>query len=299
MVYMLSGLCAVLAVIICILLVKIAGFHRAADEIRLEFAARLTADTNVGIDITTADHKMRQLAADIDKQLKFLRKEHIRYAQGDRELKDAITNISHDLRTPLTAICGYMELLNRENMPEPVRRYLNIIENRIDALKFLTEELFGYSVVVSSNSYDSREPVVLNHALEECVAGYYGVLNEKGIAPEISISEALIERHLNKVALSRILGNVINNAVKYSDGDLIIELSAEGVITFSNHATQLDEVTMGRLFDRFYTVENGQNGTGLGLAIAKVLTEQMGGRITALKTGSVFSIKIQFTNELG
>lgn len=148
---------------------------------------------------------------------------------GDRELKDAITNTSHDLRTPLTAICGYMELLARENTSESVRRYLNIIANRIDALKTLTEELFRYSVIVSVNPYDSRETVVLNHALEECVAGYYGALKEKGITPEISIPEARIERQLNKVALSRILENVIGNAVKYSDGDLMIVLSEQGV----------------------------------------------------------------------
>ena len=161
-------------------------------------------------------------------------------------------------------------------------------------MKALTEELFRYSVIVSVNPYDSRETVVLNHALEECVAGYYGALKEKGITPEISIPEARIERQLNKVALSRILGNVIGNAVKYSDGNLMIVLSEQGVITFSNPAAQLDEVTAGRLFDRFYTVENGQNGTGLGLSIAKVLTEQMGGSITASKEKNIFSIELQF-----
>ena len=297
MIYLLCALCVALIVIICILLVKIALLRKAADEIRAEFAARLTTDTNVGIDITTSDHKMRQLAADIDRQLKLLRKEHIRYRQGDRELKEAVTNISHDLRTPLTAIYGYMELLERENTSEPVQRYLSIIANRIDALKLLTEELFRYSVVVSENPYDSRETLVLNHVLQECVAGYYCALKVKGIAPEISIPEVRIERRLNKVALSRILGNVISNAVRYSDGDLMITLSEEGVITFSNHAAQLDEVTVGRLFDRFYTVENGKNGTGLGLSIAKILTEQMGGNITASKTNSIFSIEIKFNAE--
>ncbi len=281
MVYLLCTICAVLVLIICILLIKIVLLHKATEEIRTEFAARLTADTNTGIDITTSDRKMRQLAADIDRQIKLLRKEHIRYSQGDRELKDAITNISHDLRTPLTAICGYMELLEREDTSETVRKYLDIISNRIYALKQLTEELFRYSVVVSVDQYDSMESVSLNQMLEECVAAYYGALKEKGITPEIFIPEVPIERQLNKAAMSRILGNVISNAVKYSDGDLRICLSEQGVITFSNHAKQLNEVMVGRLFDRFYTVETGQHSTGLGLSIARVLTEQMGGRILA------------------
>jgi signal transduction histidine kinase len=291
MIYLLCGLCAVLIMVICILLVKIAGLRKAADEIRSEFAARLATDTNVGIDITTSDRKMRLLAADVDHQLKLLRKEHIRYMQGDREIKEAVTNITHDLRTPLTAICGYMDLLEREDTSEQVRRYLEIIASRIDALKLLTEELFRYSVVVSVNQYDSRESVALNQALEESVAAYYGALKEKGITPEISMPKVRIERQLNKAALSRILGNVIGNAIKYSDGDLMITLSKQGVITFSNHAIQLDEVTVGRLFDRFYTVENGKNGTGLGLSIAKILTEQMGGKISAnYNAGKLFIV---------
>ncbi len=294
MIYLLYVLCAILVAVICILLVKIVLLRRAADEIRSEFAARLTTDTNVGIDIATRDRNMRQLAADIDRQLKLLRQQHIRYAQGDRELKEAITNISHDLRTPLTAICGYLDILEREDTTWQVRRCLKIIANRVDALKLLTEELFRYSMVVSVNQYDSRESVSLNQALEEAIAAYYGVLKEKSIAPDISMPEERIERRLNKLALSRILGNIINNAAKYSDGDLAIKLSEQGIITFSNHAASLDEVTVGRLFDRFYTVEDGRNSTGLGLCIAKILTEQMGGRITASKAGNVFSIEIQF-----
>ncbi len=294
MVYLLWGLIAVLCAVICILLVKIALLRRTADEIRLEFAARLGEDTNVGISVTSADRKMRLLAADIDQQLKLLRREHIRYARGDRELKEAITNISHDLRTPLTAICGYMELLQREDTSEPVRRYLDIIANRVDALKLLTEELFRYSVVLSVNRYDDREPVSLNEALEEAVGAFYGTLKEKGIAPVIALPEARIVRSLNKAALSRILGNVLGNAVKYSDGDLGITLSDQGTLTFSNHASLLDEVAVGRLFDRFYTVENGKSGTGLGLSIAKILTEQMGGTIRATKTGELFTLELRF-----
>lgn len=292
MIYLLCTFCAVLIIIIFSLLVKIALLRKATDEISAEFAAKLTADTNTGIDITTSDTKMRHLAASINHQLKQLRKEHIRYLQGDRELKDAITNISHDLRTPLTAICGYMELLQREDTSETVREYLGIITNRIDSLKQLTEELFRFSIVVSVKQYDNHEIVSLNQVLEESVAAYYGSLKEKGIAPEIFMPKEQIERKLNKAALSRILSNVISNALKYSDGDLKITLTKRGVITFSNHAGQLDEVSIGRLFDRFYTVENGKNSTGLGLSIARILTEQMGGKISAKYSSGILYIII-------
>lgn len=281
MLYLLGFLCAALVVWNGILLIKIAGMRRAADEICAEVDSRLGRDTNVGIDITISDDKMRRLAAEIDRQMRRLRKEHIRYLQGDRELKEAVTNISHDLRTPLTAICGYMELLEQEEATEKVRVYLAVIQERIDTMKQLTEELFRYSLVVSANQYEERESVDLNRAIEDSIAAYYGALKEVGITPRILIPKEKITRQLNKAALSRILANVIGNAVKYSDGDLEITLLKNGHIVFRNHAKEMDQVLAERLFDRFYTIETGKNATGLGLSIARALTEQMGGKIWA------------------
>lgn len=281
MLYLLGFLCAALVVWNGILLIKIAGMRRAADEICAEVDSRLGRDTNVGIDITISDDKMRRLAAEIDRQMRRLRKEHIRYLQGDRELKEAVTNISHDLRTPLTAICGYMELLEQEEATEKVRVYLAVIQERIDTMKQLTEELFRYSLVVSANQYEERESVDLNRAIEDSIAAYYGALKEAGITQRILIPKEKITRQLNKAALSRILANVIGNAVKYSDGDLEITLLKNGHIVFRNHAKEMDQVLAERLFDRFYTIETGKNATGLGLSIARALTEQMGGKIWA------------------
>ena len=88
-------------------------------------------------------------------------------------------------------------------------------------------------------------------------------------------------RSLDRAALSRVLGNLLANALKYSAGDLDVVLSPDGAITLSNAAPALDEVQVGRLFDRFYTVETGRGSTGLGLSIARSLTERMGGTISA------------------
>ena len=112
--------------------------------------------------------------------------------------------------------------------------------------------------------------------------------------PVITIPEQKIQCSLNKNAVSRIFENVISNAIKYSDGDLCITLSEDGEIVFANHASKLDEVQVGRLFDRFYTVETAKKSTGLGLSIAKVLTEQMNGTIAAQYRGGMIYIHIQF-----
>ena len=155
-----------MAVLIAALILKIQLLRKSAVEISRAFEDRLSHNTNTLIDISSRDRCMRSLAADINRQLRLLRQERQRYQQGDAELKAAVTNISHDLRTPLTAICGYLELLAREDCSDEARRYLDIIRGRADSLRELTEELFRYSVIVSEEREPALEPISLNAALE-------------------------------------------------------------------------------------------------------------------------------------
>lgn len=273
------------------LLLKLLSVYGAADEIRTQIAERMETDTNVGIDITCSDKRMRNLAADLDRQLKLLRQKEIRYTRGDQELKTAITNVSHDIRTPLTAIYGYLNLLEGEEMSDEAAQYLAYIQNRVDALKALSEELFRYSVVLSVDSYDETEELSLHALLEESIAAYYGAIIKAGIRPEIICCEQPVKRNLNRHALTRIFSNIIGNAVKYSDGDFRVRLEADGTICFANKARKLDSVSAARLTDRFFTVENGHGSTGLGLSIARTLTEKIGGSMeVAYREGSLYVI---------
>lgn len=280
--------------IIIMLILKLISIRRSADELRESFADRLKSDTNVGIIISTSDKKMKSLAADMDRQLKLLRKAQLNYMQGNRDLKTAVTNISHDLRTPLTAICGYMELLKRERLSDTALHYLDIMENRIYTLKSLTETLFDYSVILTSQSGKNKEQLSLNTLLEETTAAYYGALKNAGIEPLISIPETEVRRFADRQALTRILANLMDNAIKYGGRDLSVTLTTDGSITFRNRADKLDELTAGRLFERFFTVESGERSTGLGLSIAKTLTEELGGSIKADFADGCLSITICF-----
>lgn len=286
----------ILLVIILCLSIKIHLMRKSAKEIATAFADRLITDTNVLIDISGRDKYMRRLANSVNRQLRRLRAERRRFQQGDLELKDAVTNIAHDLRTPLTAICGYLELLEREEKSEAVSRYIGIIKERAAILIQLSEELFRYSVILSTKDNLIREQVVMNTVLEESIAAFYTVLKERNIVPEIQMPETKVIRALDRSALSRVFSNLISNAVKYSDGDLKIVLSEEGEIVFSNRASGLDEIQVGRLFDRFYTVEAARKSTGLGLAISKTLVEQMKGTISAKYEGGILSVNLFFPN---
>ena len=284
----------ILLIIILGLLIKLLLVQKTAREIQEAFAERLTTETNTLIDISHRDKTMLKLANGLNTELRKLRSERHRFQQGDLELKSAVTHISHDLRTPLTAICGYLELLDREEKTETVNRYIRIIKDRVDILTQLSEELFRYSVIISTKDNIIKEHVVLNTVLEESIAAFYTVLTERNIVPEIEISETKVMRMLDRSALSRVFSNLISNAIKYSDGDLKIVLSERGEVTFSNMASGLDEIQVGRLFDRFYTVEAARKSTGLGLAISKTLVEEMNGTISAKYENGRLSIHILF-----
>lgn len=287
--------------IIIALSVKVYLMRKAAGELREGIVRILETETNTLLTISSHDGEMKRLAAALNVELRELRGQRHRYEQGDLKLKEAVANISHDIRTPLTALCGYLDLAKQllAQMPvqedtETLLRYLGIMENRAVVLTQLTEELFRYAVVMSEIPHVIYEGVILNHLLEETISIYYGVLRENKITPVIYMPEKGIKSGLNKNILSRIIGNIIGNAIKYSDGDLQITLSERGEMVFSNHASGLDEVQAGKLFERFYTVHTGRKSTGLGLSIAKQLTEQMGGTIDAGYRDGVLSISLFF-----
>lgn len=285
-------ICAAALVSAVYLAVKCALMKKSAREIAEKLDEKLSTDTNTLIDISSGDRDMRSLAAALNAELAKLRDERRRCSRGDAELKEAVTNISHDIRTPLTAVCGYLDLLEREEMSPAARRYLELVENRAEHMKTLTEELFRYSVVAAAKPL-KLERVCVNDALEESIAAFYGAISQRGITPDITITESRIERITDSSALRRVFGNIITNALKYSRGDLTIEMTDDCVIMFANSSDDLGKISVERLFDRFYTVETGSSSTGLGLSIAKLLVEQMNGAILAEIRGDKLVITVK------
>ncbi len=187
-------LCSILSFIVLILCVKIHTLKVGMAEIRVQLADWLKTDTNTLISISSSDRQMRLLASDLNRQLRLLRRQRRRYLDGDWELKDAVTNISHDLRTPLTAICGYLDLLRDEEKSEKVTHYVMAIQNRAEVLKQLTEELFRYSIIMSAQEPMQLEPLCVNDMLEQSIVSFYATLTKRGITPQIDITEKRIMR---------------------------------------------------------------------------------------------------------
>ena len=273
---------SVLAVIVATLGVKIWLLHRGVKALRLDLAQKLDRDTNTLLSLPCRDRELR-----------LLREERLRYQQGDRDVKEAVVNVSHDLRTPLTALAGYVELLKGEALPPDASRYLRQIEGRTKAMKAMTEELFRYSLAADETAL-TLEPVDLRAAVEESLLSFYGAFQQKGAVPQVFLPENPVVRQVDRGALSRVLGNILANALKYSGGDLAVTVTQRGQMIFSNLAPGLDPISAGRLFDRFYTVESSRQSTGLGLSIAKELAQRMDGSIGSNFQNGTLTVWVEF-----
>ena len=289
-------ICSLALAALCLLAYLLVLRH-SLREAAEELDEKLRTDTNTLISISSGDRAMQSLVTHINRQLQALRRERLRLQTGNDALTVAVTNVSHDLRTPLTALCGYLDLLEQEPQTEAAARYLAVIRERTDAMRALTEELFRYSVLTATADELHTEPVCLNDVLEQSLAGFYGALSARGITPSVQLPEEKVIRPLDATALRRVFDNILSNAAKYSDGDLAVVLAPDGKVTFSNRASALSRVEAARLFDRFYTVDSARGSTGLGLSIAKLLTEKLHGTISADYENETLRICIAFPTE--
>ncbi len=283
----------ILLVVIIGLILKLALIKKSIKEVRNQTSDILRKDTNNLITISSSDSDVAELTKKLNKELQELRKQKLYYKNGNQELKELMTNVSHDMRTPLTAIKGYVELINKTQDAEKQKEYLKIIEKKVNELTVLTEQIFEFSKIVDRNQKIKKEKYCINDILEELLASYYTILNTKKIIPKIEICDKKVYRKIDINIITRVFDNILSNAIKYSDGDLEIKLEENGKITFSNIAKTLDEVTVKKMFNRYYTVENAKKSTGLGLSIAKQLIEMCNGKISAKYVNGRLIIEIE------
>lgn len=274
---------------LCFLGMKLFIIKIAIKEIREGMKTILESDTNNLLSVSTNDKDIKKLANDLNVELKDLRKQRLDYQNGNEELKNTITNISHDLRTPLTVISGYVDLLQEEELTEKQSKYVKVINNKTNELTNLTEELFEFSKSINTEKNNREEINCVNDVLEETIASYYNMFKENNIVPNINICTKKIYKKIDKNVLIRIFENLISNIIRYSDSDCNVVLQESGKLIFSNKASRLDVTTVKRIFDRYYTVENAKKNSGIGLSITKSLVELYDGSIVAkYKDGSLF-----------
>ncbi len=287
-------------IVLCIsifLMIKILIMKNEIKNICQTLTNILKSDTNNLITISTNDNDLKKLATTLNKSLKELRQLELEYKNGSGELKSSITNISHDLRTPLTAIRGYLDLIDSHNFTDKQINYLKIIDRKVKDLTELTEQLFDFSKSIDIQNEIKKEYICINHVLEESIVSFYSLFKEHYITPKIEICDKKIVRLLNETMLKRIFENILSNAIKYSEYDFHVHMYSNGTVEFKNKTDKLDQVSLGKLFDRYYTVKNAKKSNGIGLSIAKQLVELCNGEIKAKYENHYLIIEIRFLND--
>lgn len=291
----LISICIVLAVTVIVLLVKVVLLERAFKEIGDQVKDHMDGTNSSIFQLSTSNKEARKLANDLNGALQELHAERVFLKDGDKRMKENVTAISHDLRTPLTAINSYVDLLENETDDAKRKEYLERIKDRTSELKDMTGELFKYSVS-SDTQYDSQlsnEDLDLKSIIENSLISFYKEFTSKGIDPQTEFPSGKVIINSNRKILMRIFDNVFSNVAKYATS-LSVKLSDDGVVTVSNDAPDLTPVQVSKLFDKYYTVTDGTNSTGLGLSIAKDLVGRVGGSISAGLSDGMLTITIRF-----
>ncbi|GFZ80452.1 two-component sensor histidine kinase [Compostibacillus humi] len=239
------------------------------------------------IDLSLFDKNLEQLGTEVNKLMDLYVDENRKRTRFEKELKQMIANMSHDLRTPLTSITGYIQMAEKENIPPEERgELLAIAKNRAKRLESLLNEFFELSVIESNDYLLKSEGINLRNVTIEVLISFYDRFQEKGLEPVLSITDEDVFIRGDTSAAARVMENLFANAIKHSEGKIQIslqELNGTARLIVKNDASSLTDEAVRRMFDRFYMADQSRTGksTGLGLSIVKSLMEKMGGKVTA------------------
>lgn len=272
------------------------GLHNAARRMREQLADETTARLSLPCPSAGAE----ELLSCLNQLLELRQEERARYRRKEQELRRQIANVSHDLRTPLTSILGYLQLLEGDGLsPERKAEYLAVIEGRARTLQTFIAAFYDLSRIEGGELPLEREQVDLRRALSDQLAASYGQIEEAGLDMEVELADGLPPVWADSGAAAQIFSNLLTNALRHGKDALSVRLYRAGnviVSAFSNRAEGLTAEDAAHVFERFYTADKMRTGqsTGLGLAIVKALAERMGHTAAARWEDGVFTIEVRW-----
>lgn len=279
----------ILFIVIIILIIYIIYLKRNIYNINEELKTILESDTNKLIRISSIDKDILNIVKLLNNNLIILRKEKLKYKKNNKNIQESITNISHDIRTPMTSIKGYLSLIDSNTLSSKNKSYLNIIKNNINDCMYLIDNLFNYNVILDKDI--KKEYININTLLEDILVNYYDLFILKNIKVNIDITNKKIIKYIDKIIFKRALDNIIINAYKYSKSIFNVSLDDLGILTLSND-TSLDNIDINKIYNRYYTVNNASSYHGLGLSIARKLFSLNKEKVVIRKDKDMLIIKI-------
>lgn len=255
------------------------------------------------IDLAFIDKSLTELAAEINRNQRCTQERHLTVIKRERHLKELISNISHDLRTPLTAMIGYLQLLQKTELDDEQREYLDVALSRGRYLRTLIHDFYNISILEDKSSIPALTKLNLDNILTDVILSFAEQFEEKSIIPYIIFLNAPAYVLADETMLKRMIGNLVSNAIQYGTKKLEIKIVETDFIEllFQNMVEPGTRIDVTRLFEKFYTsdLSRNQTGTGLGLYIVKILAETMGGSVSAELHNNKLTIKLLLKKKTG
>ena len=294
--YIIIGILAGIIILQSIIMWK---YQRQVKDICRQLAFLMKHDSNMLIHREFGLGGIGMLSDRLNDLLELRRKEKQYYQEKETLIADTYTNLSHDIRTPLTSLDGYFQLMEACENVEEQRRYLNIIHERIHSLNEMLEELFMFTKLKNESYRLELTSCCINRILKETVFSYYDDWARREIQPDIQITEEQLYMDGNKQGLSRIIQNVIKNGLDHGEKKIRIVLKREqnhAVLRISNQVTASEQIDIEHVFDRFYKADaaRSKTSTGLGLSIAREFVRRMNGEIGAKIEENEFIVEMSF-----
>ncbi|MCL1696159.1 MULTISPECIES: HAMP domain-containing sensor histidine kinase [unclassified Lysinibacillus] len=288
-------------VIIVGLLFYIFYLQRQLRLMNVQLSQRLHEQYTQPISVELLNKEVNQLVANINRILLESQKSRSYIKREEKYFKEMISNISHDFRTPLTAIKGYQQMLLKEPLTEKQLTKLEISQKHVGRLEQLVETFFEYSYLHSNEDQPKKNRINISNIVFEEIAGAFAQFEQQGIAVNLPKFEPLIINSDEEMLL-RIVQNLVRNSIMHAQGDVTIKLWLEeeyAYICFQNPIDENIQLNPNQLFDRFYTTDNSRRkNTGLGLSIVKLLAEKLGGSATAKIEGGMIEFLVSLKKNM-
>ncbi len=287
---------AILGILLIIVFVKYILHRRQVVNICRQMAFIMENNTNKIICNDITEKEILKLTDFINLMYEEHKKKENILKEKDTRLKTALAGISHDIRTPLTSLKGFFELLENEDNIEKRGKYIQIINKKIIELTELLEELFTYTKLQNEEYILELKEYDFTKIVLGTLFSFYSIFKEENIKTDVDIEEKTAVVLCNDIAVKRILSNIIKNAIIHGNGNARIKYSIkDNSVEFEcgNGIINPREIDISQVFDRFYKSDaaRGRGSTGLGLPVAKELSDRMGGKISASIEENMFVIK--------
>lgn len=287
MMFVLCCAVMVLSIVTIALMIRLAVIKREMRRTAKELVCNRDPEYNRLLTVTLVDRDLSELINELNRGIVYQRKLKDGNEKSERLLKQSVSDIAHDLRTPLTVISGSLQLMELEELSgTKSREYIRVCREKTDRLKKMADDFFEMSLLESEQTVIIPEKVDAVKLMMQFIADNESVIREKGLVPDIRLPQKSVVLRGDTRMIVRVLENLLNNVMKYAQDSFRIEMAESGDlfrITFVNRADSLEQSDVDRLFDRTYRADKARQngGAGLGLYIVKLLMEKQGGRVLA------------------